>query len=83
MYLRSSSTYLKTLSASDPEKYYRALGNILREHLLRDRLLDVIAIHLLLALWALDMWREDCGLNLRLDPLLQASLACVDQMVAG
>jgi hypothetical protein len=52
------------LSAIAKEHYYRAPGNILREHLLRDSFLNVIAVHLLLALRALNMRREDRGLNL-------------------
>lgn len=58
-------------------------GNSPREYLLGNRHLHIRAAHLLIALRALDVRREDRSLNLRLDPLLQAALASVDEVVAG
>ena len=83
MYLRSSSTYLRyAVSNLEKYQYYRVLGYPPGEHLLRNRHFHIPAVHSLIALRALDVWREHRGLDLRLDPLLQAPLACVDEVVA-
>lgn len=57
--------------------------NLPLENLLRHSHLDIAALHLLVTLWTLNVRCEDLGLDLRLDPLLKAPLARVDQVVAG
>lgn len=52
-------------------------------NIFRNRHFHILAVHLLNTLRALDVWRENLGLDLRLDPLLQASLARVDEVVAS
>ena len=84
MYLRSSSTYLwYAVSIWEKDQHHRVLGYLPGEHLLRNRHLHIPAVHLLIALRALDVWREHRGLDMRLDPLLQAALASVDEVVAS
>lgn len=59
------------------------MRNLPLKNLLRHSHLNIAALHLLVTLQAMDVRREDLGLDLRLDPLLQAPLARVDQVVAG
>jgi hypothetical protein len=71
------------LSVFGEDKQCRIFGDLPGGHLLRNRHLHIHAVHLLITLRALDVRSEDRGLDLRLDPLLQAALACVDEVVAG
>lgn len=83
MYLRSSSTYLQNVIDIKRLFDVRRPRNIPREHLFRHCHLHVTALHRFLALRTWYVRRKDLRLDLRFNPLLQTSRACIDQMATS